>query len=180
MHITLRPNEKLYINGAVLRVDRKVSLELMNDAVFLLEAHVMLERNATTPLRKLYFIVQLMLIEPLELEPKKVMFSLQGVAVAKAYGDVSIQMGLSAVTELVNRGRAFEALKVIRSMLPIEDALLADVTGSAAMRPAPPVATASDMPAPRGPGGRPRAPRAASRPPVADAAAGPGLAMPVA
>ena len=32
MHITLRAGEKLYLNGAVLRADRKVSIELMNDA----------------------------------------------------------------------------------------------------------------------------------------------------
>ncbi len=64
MHITLRANEKIFINGAVLKVDRKTSIELMNDAVFLLEAHVMLERDATTPLRQLYYIVQLMLMEP--------------------------------------------------------------------------------------------------------------------
>ena len=64
MHITLRANEKLYLNGAVLKPDRKVSIELMNDAVFLLEAHVIQERDATTPLRQLYYIVQLMLMSP--------------------------------------------------------------------------------------------------------------------
>jgi len=36
MHISLRPGEKLYLNGAVLRADRKMSLELLNDATFLL------------------------------------------------------------------------------------------------------------------------------------------------
>ncbi len=64
MQITLRPDEKIYINGAVLRVDRKVSIELLNDAAFLLEAHVMSVGAATTPLRQLYFIVQMMLIDP--------------------------------------------------------------------------------------------------------------------
>ena len=41
MNITLRAGERIYINGAVLRVDRKATLELMNDATFLLETHVM-------------------------------------------------------------------------------------------------------------------------------------------
>ena len=144
MHITLRPNEKIYINGAVLRVDRKVSVELMNDAVFLLEAHVMLERNATTPLRKLYFIVQLMLIEPQDLAPKKMMFNLQGLTVSGAYQDASMQAGLSAVTELVQRGRAFEALKIIRSMLPTEDALIAGAAPQEVA--APPFAAAPPSP----------------------------------
>ena len=55
MNITLRAGERIYVNGAVLRVDRKATLELMNDATFLLEAHVMQAQDATTPLRQIYF-----------------------------------------------------------------------------------------------------------------------------
>jgi flagellar protein FlbT len=57
MHISLRAGEKIYINGAVLRADRKVSIEILNDATFLLEAHVMKVEDASTPLRQLYFII---------------------------------------------------------------------------------------------------------------------------
>jgi flagellar protein FlbT len=125
MHISLRPNEKIYINGAVIKVDRKVSIELLNDAVFLLEAHVMLEKNATTPLRKLYFIVQLMLMEPQDVESKRSLFDIQAGAIVAHYTDASIRAGLAATVELVAKDRSFEALKVIRAMLPLEDALLA-------------------------------------------------------
>ncbi len=41
MKVSLRAGERIYINGAVLRVDQKVSLELVNDVMFLLEAQVM-------------------------------------------------------------------------------------------------------------------------------------------
>ena len=64
MNITLRAGERIYINGAVLRVDRKATLELMNDATFLLETHVMKAEDATTPLRQIYFVVQVMLMDP--------------------------------------------------------------------------------------------------------------------
>ncbi|MGL2349569.1 flagellar biosynthesis repressor FlbT [Helicobacter pylori] len=37
MYLTLKPNEKIFINGAILRVDRKVTFELLNDVTFLLE-----------------------------------------------------------------------------------------------------------------------------------------------
>ena len=66
MHITLRAGERLFLNGAVIKADRKVCLELMNDATFLLEAHVMQPDKATSPLRQLYFIVQTMLMSPAE------------------------------------------------------------------------------------------------------------------
>ena len=123
MHITLRANEKIYINGAVLKVDRKTSIELLNDAVFLLEAHVMIERDATTPLRQLYFIVQLMLMEARDRSENRAMFSGQCAAMAKVYADRTILEGIDKVAVLVGRSRHFEALKVIRGLLPVEAAL---------------------------------------------------------
>ena len=41
MFIHLKRGEKLYVNGAVVRVDRRTSLEFLNDVTFLLENHVM-------------------------------------------------------------------------------------------------------------------------------------------
>ena len=64
MNITLRAGEKLYINGAVIRVDRKATIELLNDVTFLLENHVLQASQATTPLRQIYFAVQVMLMDP--------------------------------------------------------------------------------------------------------------------
>jgi flagellar protein FlbT len=59
LKISLKPNEKIYINGAVVRVDRKVSIEFLNDVQFLLENHVLQPEDASTPLRQLYFIAQM-------------------------------------------------------------------------------------------------------------------------
>jgi flagellar protein FlbT len=64
MNITLRAGEKLYINGAVIRVDRKATIELLNDVTFLLENHVMQVDQATSPLRQIYFAVQVALMDP--------------------------------------------------------------------------------------------------------------------
>jgi hypothetical protein len=58
LKVHLKPNERVYINGGVIKVDRKVTIELMNEVVFLLEGHILQEDEATTPLRQLYFIVQ--------------------------------------------------------------------------------------------------------------------------
>ena len=64
MNITLRAGERLYLNGAVIRLDRKATIELLNDAAFLLETHVIQASEATTPLRRVYFVVQVMLMDP--------------------------------------------------------------------------------------------------------------------
>lgn len=124
MHITLRTNEKIYVNGAVLRADRKVSLELMNDAVFLLENHIMQEEDATTPMRQWYFVVQLMLMEGTERTENRSLFEKHGTAMASIYGDRKILEAMAKVASSVERRRYFEALKTIRSILPLEDAIL--------------------------------------------------------
>ena len=64
LRISLKAGERIFINGAVLRVDRKVALEFLNDVTFLLENHVLQPEGATTPLRQLYFIAQMILINP--------------------------------------------------------------------------------------------------------------------
>lgn len=64
MSLHLRAGEKLYLNGAVIKVDRKVSIEILNDVTFLLASHVMQPADATTPLRQLYFVVQSALMDP--------------------------------------------------------------------------------------------------------------------
>ena len=125
MQITLRAGEKLYLNGAVLRADRKVCLELMNDATFLLEAHVMSVEKATTPLRQLYFIVQMMLMNPHDPAEAQRLFAESMARMLAAYGDRAVLDVLAHVRTLVAAGRHFEALKALRGVFGRDDALIA-------------------------------------------------------
>jgi flagellar biosynthesis repressor protein FlbT len=125
MHISLRCGEKIYINGAVLRVDRKVSLELLNDATFLLEAHVMKVEDASTPLRQLYFIIQVMLMNPSDSDKARAMCESAIRMTIAASHNPGLAAGLRAVQSLVDRNRIFEALKAVRALFPIEAAILA-------------------------------------------------------
>lgn len=120
MHISLRAGEKFYINGAVVRVDRKVSIELLNDATFLLEAHVMHVGEVTTPLRQLYFIVQIMLMNPADTPAAGQMFANALAVNRKNFDQGEIAKGLSQVERFVWENRKFEALKTIRALLPLE------------------------------------------------------------
>lgn len=124
MHINLRAGEKLYLNGAVLRSDRKVSLELMNDAVFLLEAHVMSPEKATTPLRQLYFVVQTMLMDPQGVARARLVFTASLDAMTAAYDDVGVQEVLALCARQVAKDRFFDALKGLRGAFALDDALL--------------------------------------------------------
>lgn len=125
MRISLRAGEKLYVNGAVLRVDRKVALELMNDVSFLLENHVMQPEQATTPLRQLYFVVQVMLIDPGKAAEARSLFEQVHERLMTTFTNAAVRAGLGRAHQLVSDGKPFEALKTIRVLFPIEDGILA-------------------------------------------------------
>jgi len=122
MNITLRAGERLYINGAVIRTDRKTTIELLNDATFLLETHVMQAADATTPLRQVYFVVQVMLMDPASAKTTCQLARALIDKALEAFDSEEIQSGLRATMDLISRGRYFEAMKTIRGMYPLEQA----------------------------------------------------------
>lgn len=124
MHLSLRAGERIFINGAVLRVDRKVSIELLNDATFLLENHVLQVDDATTPLRQLYFVVQAILIDPSSADKALAVFRDLFTATLESFTNPEITQGLKSVAEMVDAGRPFDALKIIRGLYPVESAVL--------------------------------------------------------
>ena len=124
LKIYLKPNERIFINGAVLRVDRKVSIALMNDVVFLLETHLLQEEQATTPLRQLYFIVQSMLIEPKTTELSRQLFDPFYKSLLETFRDRDVLEALVEIKGLVTSNRPFEALKRLRGLYPIEQRIL--------------------------------------------------------
>ena len=124
MRISLRAGERVYINGAVLRVDRKVALEFLNDVTFLLENHVLQPEDATTPLRQLYFIAQMALINPEGAEQSIAMFRKSVIMLLSCFKNEEVLAELKRVDALVTQDRVFEALKAIRALYPIEDRIL--------------------------------------------------------
>ncbi len=129
MQISLRRGEKIYVNGAVIQVGNKVSLRLLNDVAFLLESHVMQAENATTPLRQLYFVLQTMLMDPVAAQTIRQNYMEMRTALAASLKNKRILSDLEEVETLVAGGRLFEALKLLRSVFPVEDDLLASVPG---------------------------------------------------
>ncbi|MCB5202669.1 flagellar biosynthesis repressor FlbT [Neorhizobium sp. T786] len=126
LRISLKSGERIFINGAVLRVDRKVALEFLNDVTFLLENHVLQPEDANTPLRQLYFIAQMILINPEGKEQSVTLFRKSVSMLLNCFQNDEILAELKRVDGMVASGRAFDALKAIRSLYPLEDRILHD------------------------------------------------------
>ncbi len=119
MNISLRRGERIFINGAVVRVDRKVCLELLNDVTFLLENHVMQPQEATTPFKRLYFAIQTTLMSPNDCE-SATQLCRSLLASLDSSRDPRIASGLALAARHISEGRMFDALKSVRLLFAIE------------------------------------------------------------
>ena len=90
LKLRLKPGERLFVNGAVMQVDRRVSLSFLNNVNFLLEAYVIQPEEVTTPLREIYFVIQSMLIDPTTREEQKELlgYSLRELSTNEMYGAI--------------------------------------------------------------------------------------------
>jgi flagellar biosynthesis repressor protein FlbT len=118
--IALKAGERLYLNGALVRADRGVTLELLNEAVFLLDAYIMRPEDATTPLRRLYLDVQALLIDP------------SRGATAPGICSALQQRGFTAIAEHLIANRPIAALKALRELIPQDDLQQASATSHSA------------------------------------------------
>ena len=60
LKLTLKPGEKVIINGAVLaNAGSKTALSIENSAVILREKDILTEHNANSPAKRIYYCLQL-------------------------------------------------------------------------------------------------------------------------
>ena len=128
--ISLKPHERVYINGAVIKVDRKTSLEFLNDVQFLLESQVLQASDADTPLKRLYFTVQIQLMSPSDTTAANRMFKDQLEQLLLTFEDAAVRESLVSVEKMVAESRFHEAMKTLKSLYPIEQRLLNGINTS--------------------------------------------------
>ncbi len=132
--IFLKAKERFFINGAVFRVDRKVSIELLNDVQFLLESHVLQAADANTPLKQLYFIVQVMVMSPNERDTVMDHFRESIDLLLKNFRNEKVLSELKHVDQLVGEERYYDALKSIRGLYAIEAEIMGAGNSGAALQ----------------------------------------------
>ena len=123
--ISLNRGDRIYVNGAVIRVDRRVSFEFLNDVTFLLQQHVLKVEDATTPLRQLYFLIQAIVLDPRSENPANRMSREVLCDLAKTCRNVELLAGLADVAGLFEREHYYEALRALRALFPVEARILA-------------------------------------------------------
>ncbi len=126
LKIDLKPGEKFVLNGAVVSVGRDGrSLLLQNEAVLLREKDIMQEEEANTPLRRIYFTVMLMYIDP----PNQARYAANYQTLVTDFTRVAaavpeMHAGLIQIVQDVAAGNFYHALRQCRKLFDIEDQLL--------------------------------------------------------
>jgi flagellar protein FlbT len=122
--ITLRPGERIFINGAVLQSDGRSSFDILNDVPHLREHEIMHAQQTVTPLRQLYYILQTMVMEPDGFEAARSVYDDTMQFLPLAFENPTVLAGLRTIRSQVEARSPFAALRTLQTLIPIEDAIL--------------------------------------------------------
>ena len=117
LKISLKPNEKIVVNGAVIaNGDRPAQLHFMNNARFLREKDILQEEAITRDEDFIYFFIQLIYIDPDEAPGYLMQLDYAVKKIIEAHPDKENE--INAVVELVENGEIYKALKDVRKIFP--------------------------------------------------------------
>jgi len=127
--LTLRPGEKLFLNGAVLvNGESRSELTLLNEVSILREKDIMVEGAADTPCKRIYFLLQLMYIDPSSRETYLNNLNVATAEIASAAR--STLPLLNRIGEFVVLGDYYQAMKSAKMLISYEKELQEHVSQS--------------------------------------------------
>jgi flagellar protein FlbT len=126
LNLTLKPNEKLIVNGAVLSNNshRAVTLAFHNKAHLLQQKDVLLPEEANTPLRRIYFAAQCMYLDAENQAEHHKLFLQFSSELFAATGNTDIRNAITTAVTHVGAGEFYRALSALRAVLPVEKKIL--------------------------------------------------------
>lgn len=123
LRLTLRPGEKLFINGAVVvNGDGRTDLTLLNEVSILREKDIMTEESANSPCKRVYFLLQLMYIDP----PNRADY-LENLRQSVAEIGRAVRSAVPLLDEIagqVAQGDYYQAMKHAKKLISYEKELL--------------------------------------------------------
>jgi flagellar protein FlbT len=125
--LTLKPDERVIIAGAVIKNGSSVShLQIENHVTLLRQKDILTETEATTPCNKIYFAIQLMYIgDGLTSELAEVYWDLVRDVLAAAPSTNEL---ITQISAYVVDSNFYSALKVAKKLILYEEELITHAT----------------------------------------------------
>lgn len=126
LKLHLKPEEKVIIGGAVIKNGtRPCDFIVENNVPILRQKDIMAEKEADSPSRRVYFVIQLMYINPENLTGYHSKFwELTGEILEAA---PSTRPHIEKISDQVLAGNYYQALKLTRKLIDYEKELLSHV-----------------------------------------------------
>ena len=124
--LKLAPKERVLINGAVIENgDRRTRMSIMTPNANILRLKDALHPDeATTPVKRICYAAQLVLSGDVEIERANSEL-LRGIEqLSQVFRDPDSRAILNEATEAVSNARVYQALKILRLLIPREERLL--------------------------------------------------------
>ena len=125
LKLTLKPGEKLVINGAVVENgDRRAVLVVKNRASILREKDIMQPAQADTPMRRIYFAAMMLYLDEGSQRQYYDEFLLRMTEFMNAISSPEAVQTCLAIIGHVNAKEYYKALMACRKLFPFEEARL--------------------------------------------------------
>ncbi len=115
MKIFMKAGDQIFLNGANVKVDRKVSIELLNKTRFLLKNHMLLAEEADSPLKQLYFAIQLMIVNSGQRDEASGLYRDTLKMLLADNNSPLVHRLVRQIEDNINNEREYQALKIIRN-----------------------------------------------------------------
>lgn len=128
LKIMLKPNEKIFIGGAVIRNGQTHSTFFVeNQARILRERDIMREEDADTPCKQIYFVIQLMYMD----EGSLAQYHTAYWKIVNELTDSvkSMRVYVAEISEYLLATDYYRALKIAKKMIAYEKELIDHATG---------------------------------------------------
>ena len=126
LKIQLKPNERIVINGAVIegQSSSRTELVILNKARILRQKHIIQEEDAGTPAKRLYFALQMIYIDPDNIDDYLKMYEKYLHDLKSTVSLPPLVQSLSLIEAAVNDKKFYDAMKVCRKVMEVEKELL--------------------------------------------------------
>lgn len=126
LRLKLRQGERLLVNGAVLEMGPRHGEIIIHNMANCLRGHELLqEEEATTPVRRVHFQIQMMIVDPENGDTYRERFEELLGQLEQALTNREMLERLAEVRAEVRDGRPYRGLALLRAVRRYEDVLLA-------------------------------------------------------
>ncbi len=126
LKISLKPYEKIYINGAIIKNGKSITnISIENNASILKQNNILKEENIITYCEKIYYVIQLMYIDQDNLQK----YTDEYWILVKMLVDIvpTLTERIHNINHLISNSKYYQALKETSELISIEKEYIENV-----------------------------------------------------